>query len=74
VEESRSVVAVIISAGLSAIPGVGGPMQTFFDYAEEQRRSRVQSTAQEVVEAVDEAALLGRVLTTPSWSLCLSRL
>jgi hypothetical protein len=65
VDEPRSVVAVIISAGLSAIPGVGGPIQTFFDYAVEQQRKRVRSTALEVVEAVGEAALLGRVQENP---------
>ena len=60
-EEPRSIIAVIISAALSAIPAVGGPLQTFFDYADEQQRYRVQSTAREICDLVGEEVLLGRV-------------
>lgn len=48
--EPRSVLAVVISGGLSAIPVVGGPVQTVFDAIEERIRYRAEITAREICD------------------------
>lgn len=60
--EPRPVFAVVISAGLSAIPMVGGPLQTVFDAIEERTRHRAETTTREICESVGGAdTVLSRI-------------
>jgi hypothetical protein len=61
----RPVGVVIVSGALSAIPTVGGPLQTMFDAFIERRRHRVELTAREIAEAVGEDRMTSRVLEDP---------
>jgi hypothetical protein len=64
--EPRSAVVVVISAGLSAIPVVGGPIQTLFDAFEERVRHRAETTANEICEkAGGVGAVLSRIDENP---------
>lgn len=56
---------VVVSAALSAIPGVGGPLQTVYDAIDERRRYRVESTAREMAELAGEERMVSRVLEDP---------
>jgi hypothetical protein len=59
-------IAVLISAGLSAIPVAGGPVQTFFDAIEERRRARARQTVIEITDIVGGVdALLSRMEDSP---------
>jgi hypothetical protein len=64
--EPRSVLAVVINGGLSAIPVVGGPVQTVFDAIEERIRYRAEITAREICENAGGAeTVLSRVDENP---------
>lgn len=63
--QPRHVGVVIVSGALSAIPTVGGPLQTMFDAFIERRRYRVELTAREIAEAVGEDRMTNRVLEDP---------
>lgn len=67
--EPRPVFAVVISAGLSAIPMVGGPLQTVFDAIEERTRHRAETTTREICESVGGAdTVLSRIDKIPNSS------
>ena len=63
--EPRPVIAVVISAGLSMVPTVGGALQTVYDAVEERRRDRIESTAREIAETAGEERMVTRVLEHP---------
>lgn len=61
-DEPRPVGIVVVSGALSAIPTIGGPLQTAFDAILERRRYRVELTALEIAEAAGEERMVNRVL------------
>ena len=63
--EPRSAVVVAISAGLSAIPTIGGPLQTAYDAIIERRRYRIEATTREIAQAAGEERMVARVLEHP---------
>lgn len=63
--EPRPVAVVVVSAALSALPTIGGPLQTVYDAIDERRRYRVESTAREIAEAAGEERMVARVLEDP---------
>lgn len=72
--EPRPVFAVVISAGLSAIPMVGGPLQTVFDAIEERTRHRAETTTREICESVGGAdTVLSRIDKNPELEPLLSQ-
>lgn len=72
--EPRPVFAVVISAGLSAIPMVGGPLQTVFDAIEERTRHRAETTTREICERVGGAdTVLSRIDKNPELEPLLSQ-
>lgn len=71
--EPRSVVAVVISAGLSAIPVVGGPVQTVFDAIEERTRYRAEITVREIYDHVGGETLLSRIDENPELETLLTQ-
>lgn len=72
--EPRPVFAVVISAGLSAIPMVGGPLQTVFDAIEERTRHRAETTTREICESVGGAdTMLSRIDKNPELEPLLSQ-
>ncbi|CML55875.1 secreted protein [Mycobacterium tuberculosis] len=72
--EPRPVFAVVISAGLSAIPMVGGPLQTVFDAIEERTRHRAETTTREICESVGGAdTVLSRIEKNPELEPLLSQ-
>lgn len=64
-EPERPVGIVFFSAALSAIPTLGGPIQTLFDELYAGRRSRMESTAREIAEAVGQDRMVSRLLEDP---------
>ena len=59
-------IAVLVSAGLSAIPVAGGPVQTFFDAIEERRRARARQTVIEITDIIGGVdALLSHIENHP---------
>ncbi|KKC05825.1 hypothetical protein WU83_06355 [Mycobacterium nebraskense] len=58
----RPIPVVIVSAALSAIPQVGGPLQTVYDAIDERRRYRIESTAREIADLAGHDRLVERVL------------
>jgi hypothetical protein len=64
-ELERPTGIVFLSAALSAIPTLGGPIQTLFDELYAGRRSRMESTAQEILEAVGGDGLISRLQEDP---------
>lgn len=71
--EHRPVVAVVISAGLSAIPVVGGPVQTIFDAIEERTRDRAETTMREIQDQVGGETLLRRIGENPELEALLTQ-
>ena len=69
----RSVIAVVISAGLSAIPVVGGPVQTVFDAIAERVRYRAEITAREICESVGADTVLTRIGENPELEALLTQ-
>lgn len=63
--EPRPVAVVVISAGLSLVPYVGGALQTVYNAVDERRRYRIESTAREIAAAVDEEQMLARLVGDP---------
>lgn len=63
--EPRPVAVVVVSAALSAIPTVGGPLQTVYDAIDERRRYRIESTARDIAEVAGEERMVRRVLEDP---------
>ncbi|KRT44294.1 hypothetical protein EI32_3944 [Mycobacterium tuberculosis] len=64
----------MISAGLSAIPMVGGPLQTVFDAIEERTRHRAETTTREICESVGGAdTVLSRIDKNPELEPLLSQ-
>ncbi|WP_204081491.1 hypothetical protein [Mycobacterium riyadhense] len=61
----RPVIAVLISGGISAIPVVGGPIQTLFDAIVERVRHRAEITAREICEDVGSDTVLMRIDENP---------
>ncbi len=61
----RPVGIVVVSGALSAIPTIGGPLQTAFDALVERRRYRVETTAREIVDTVGEERTVSRLLDDP---------
>lgn len=56
---------MVVSGALSAIPTIGGPLQTAFDALVERRRYRVETTAREIVDTVGEERTVSRLLDDP---------
>lgn len=73
VSEPRPLPVVIVSAALSAIPWVGGPIQTAYDWLNEQRRHRVEVTTREIAEAAGADLMASRVLEDPSFEALLGQ-
>ena len=65
-DEPTPVLAVIVSAGLSAIPTVGGPIQTVFDAVIERRQHRAYAFTQDISDCVGgPEKLLARIGADP---------
>jgi hypothetical protein len=56
---------VVVSAAISALPTVGGPMQTIFDAIEERQRFRAESTTREIFEIAGEDIVVQRSQEDP---------
>lgn len=63
--EPTPVPVVVVSAGLSLVPYVGGALQTVYEAVDERRRLRVQSAAEEIAEQVGTERLLNGMSRDP---------
>lgn len=64
-EPERPLGVVFLSAALSAIPTLGGPIQTLFDELYAGRRARIETTALEIAESVGQDRIVSRLLEDP---------